>query len=176
MKTSTKTLATASLVAMPNCARSRAPMTSPPITASGKNVLIPSRTNRRSTKAEGPHSRPGTRAHQPMPAPMSAAGPRGDDQRGCPARTRYGGRDLVKAVIDGQPCEEGDTRNSGQNGETAHLPAKSQTERHKLPRKSSFGAKLGWSARWLTADLALRRRWRRYIRGRKLNAIDQCPL
>src|SRR5215468_4702682 len=134
MKTSTKTLATASLVATPNCARSRAPMTSPPTTASGKNVLSPSRTNRRSTKAEGPHSRPGNAgAHE-------RRGPRGDDQRGRPARTRYGGHDLVKAVIDGQPDEEGDTKNGGQNGETAHLPAKSQTERHKLPRKSSFAA------------------------------------
>jgi hypothetical protein len=59
------------------------------------------------------------------------------------------------------------------------LPAKSQTERHKLLRGSSFAAsydgqrdvRLSWHQLWRG-----RRRWRRHIRGRKLDAIDQCPL
>ena len=51
IKMSTRTVATAKLVATPNCPRSRAPMTSPPTTARGKNELIASRTNRSRTKA-----------------------------------------------------------------------------------------------------------------------------
>src|SRR5262249_6404160 len=99
-------------------------------------------------------------------------GPRGDDQRGCPARTRYGGHDLVKAVIDGQTGEEGDTKNGGQKGETAHLPANPQTERHKLPHKSSLSAKcamvsLSWRQLW-----GGQRCWRRHIRGSPMPSIN----
>src|SRR5262249_60769735 len=98
--------------------------------------------------------------------------PRGHAQRGCPARPRCGGPDLVKAVIDGQTGEEGDTKNGGQNGETAHLPGKSQTERHKLPHKSSFAAKcamvsLSWPQLW-----GGRRCWRRHIRGSPMPSIN----
>ena len=39
----------------------------------GKETLTASRTNRSSTKAEGPGCRPGTGAHQPMPARARAA-------------------------------------------------------------------------------------------------------
>jgi hypothetical protein len=131
-------------------------MTSPPTTASGIKPFADEPQEHESRRSPLP-----TR-HKSPPANAGAherRGPRGDDQRSCPARTRYGGHDLVKAVIDGQPGEEGDTKNSGQNGETAHLPAKSQTERHKLPRKSSFGAKLRWSARCSAADLASASAW-----------------
>ena len=39
----------------------------------GKETLTASRTNRSSTKAEGPGCRPGTGAHQPMPTRARAA-------------------------------------------------------------------------------------------------------
>lgn len=56
----------------PNRASSLAPITSPPITATGKNELMASRTNRKRMKVEGPGCRAGTRAYQPMPAPAGA--------------------------------------------------------------------------------------------------------
>jgi hypothetical protein len=62
-RAASQALATAKLMLMANRASSLAPMTSPPITATGKNELMASRTNRSSTKAEGPGWRAGTSAH-----------------------------------------------------------------------------------------------------------------